>query len=30
MDIEGFYNDRRRHSELGYRRPNDIRYACQQ
>jgi transposase InsO family protein len=25
--IEGFYNSRRRHSALGYRRPNDIHYA---
>ena len=27
--IEGFYNSRRRHSALGYRRPNDIHYAYQ-
>jgi putative transposase len=26
--IEGFYNSRRRHSALGYRRPNDIHCAC--
>lgn len=28
--IEGFYNDRRRHSALGYRRPNEIHYSYQQ
>jgi len=28
--IEGFYNNRRRHSALGYRRPNDVHYAYQQ
>lgn len=25
--IEGFYNSRRRHSALGYKRPNDVHYA---
>jgi len=30
MSIEGFYNNRRRHSALGYRRPNDVHYAHQQ
>ena len=30
MYIEGFYNNRRRHSALGYRRPNDVHYAYQQ
>ena len=29
MYIEGFYNNRR-HSALGYRRPNDVHYAYQQ
>ncbi|MHA7274900.1 integrase core domain-containing protein, partial [Arthrobacter sp. TMT4-20] len=28
--IEGFYNSRRRHSALGYRRPNDVHYSYQQ
>ena len=28
--IEGFYNSRRRHSALDYRRPNEIHYAYQQ
>jgi putative transposase len=28
--IEGFYNSRRRHSSLGYRRPNEVHYAYQQ
>jgi transposase InsO family protein len=28
--IEGFYNSRRRHSALGYRRPNEVHYAYQQ
>ena len=28
--IEGFYNSRRRHSGLGYRRPNEVHYAYQQ
>ena len=27
--IEGFYNSRRRHSALDYRRPNDVHYSCQ-
>ena len=30
MYIEGFYNSRRRHSALGYQRPNDVHYAYQQ
>jgi len=30
MYIEGFYNNRRPHSALGYRRPNDVHYAYQQ
>jgi len=30
MYIEGFYNNRRRHSALGYRCPNDVHYAYQQ
>lgn len=30
MYIEGFYNNRRRHSALGYQRPNDVHYAYQQ
>jgi transposase InsO family protein len=30
MYLEGFYNDRRRHSALGYRRPNDVHYDFQQ
>jgi transposase InsO family protein len=30
MYLEGFYNNRRRHSTLGYRRPNDVHYAYQQ
>ena len=25
--IEGFYNTRRRHSALGYKRPNEVHYA---
>ena len=25
--IEGFYNSRRRHSALGYRRPNEVHYG---
>ncbi len=25
--IEGFYNSRRRHSELGYKRPNEVHYS---
>jgi transposase InsO family protein len=28
--IEGFYNGRRRHSALGYRRPNEVHYGYQQ
>ena len=28
--IEGFYNGRRRHSALGYRRPNEVHYRYQQ
>jgi len=28
--IEGFYNSRRRHSTLGYRRPNEVHYGHQQ
>ncbi len=28
--IEGFYNSRRRHSALGYQRPNDVHYIYQQ
>ena len=28
--IEGFYNSRRRHSALGYRRPNEVHYSNQQ
>ena len=28
--IEGFYNGRRRHSALGYRRPNEVHYSYQQ
>jgi putative transposase len=28
--IEGFYNSRRRHSALGYRRPNEVHYGAQQ
>ena len=28
--IEGFYNSRRRHSPLGYRRPNEVHYSYQQ
>ncbi|WP_426995724.1 IS3 family transposase [Pseudarthrobacter sp. N5] len=28
--IEGFYNSRRRHSALGYRRPNEVQYGYQQ
>jgi putative transposase len=28
--IEGFYNARRRHSALGYRRPNEVHYGYQQ
>ncbi len=28
--IEGFYNNRRRHSALGYQRPNDVHYNYQQ
>ena len=28
--IEGFYNTRRRHSALGYRRPNEVHYSYQQ
>lgn len=27
--IEGFYNSRRRHSALGYRRPNEVHYGYQ-
>ena len=30
MYIEGFYNSRRRHSALGYQRPNDVHYAYKQ
>ena len=25
--IEGFYNSRRRHSALGYQRPNEVHYS---
>jgi len=28
--IEGFYNSRRRHSALGYKRPNEVHYNYQQ
>lgn len=28
--IEGFYNSRRRHSALGYQRPNEVHYGYQQ
>lgn len=28
--IEGFYNSRRRHSALGYKRPNDVHYGYTQ
>jgi transposase InsO family protein len=28
--IEGLYNSRRRHSGLGYRRPNEVHYSYQQ
>jgi transposase InsO family protein len=28
--IEGFYNSRRRHSSLDYRRPNEVHYSYQQ
>ncbi len=28
--IEGFYNSRRRHSALGYRRPNEVHYSYEQ
>lgn len=28
--IEGFYNSRRRHSALNYRRPNEVHYSYQQ
>jgi transposase InsO family protein len=28
--IEGFYNSRRRHSALGYRRPDDVQYGYHQ
>ena len=28
--IEGFYNNRRRHSALDYRRPNEVHYSYQQ
>lgn len=28
--IEGFYNSRRRHSALGYRRPDEVHYSFQQ
>jgi transposase InsO family protein len=28
--IEGFHNSRRRHSALGYRRPNEVHYCYQQ
>lgn len=28
--IEGFYNSRRRHSALGYQRPNEVHYSYQQ
>ena len=27
--IEGFYNSRRRHSALDYRRPNEVHYCYQ-
>lgn len=26
--IKGFYNSRRRHSALGFRRPNEVHYGC--
>jgi len=25
--VEGFYNSRRRHSALGYQRPNEVHYG---
>jgi putative transposase len=28
--IEGFYNSRRRHSGLDYRRPNEVNYSYEQ
>ncbi len=28
--IEGFYNSRRRHSALGYKRPNEVHYSYHQ
>jgi putative transposase len=28
--IEGFYNSRRRHSGLGYRRSNEVHYGYEQ
>ena len=28
--IEGFYNSRRRHSGLDYRRPNEVHYSYEQ
>ncbi|NYI42822.1 transposase InsO family protein [Demequina lutea] len=28
--IEGFYNSRRRHSALDYRKPNEVHYSYQQ
>ena len=28
--IEGFYNSRRRHSSLGYKRPNEVHYSYTQ
>ena len=28
--IEGFYNSRRRHSGIDYRRPNEVHYSYQQ
>ena len=28
--IEGFHKSRRRHSALGYRRPNEVHYSYQQ
>jgi putative transposase len=28
--IEGFYNSRRRHSSLDYRRPNEVNYSYEQ